>query len=48
MLSPVRFLYGLLILSVVAMIWAAIAAARHIVRHRRLHRAHTEHHDDAV
>jgi hypothetical protein len=48
MLAPVRVLYGVLLLSTVAIVWVAIAVARHIVHHRRAIRSQAEQHDDPV
>jgi hypothetical protein len=48
MLTPVRVLYGALLVSTVAIVWVAIAVARHIAQHRRAHRSQSEQHDDPV
>ena len=48
MLAAVRVLYGVLLLSTVAIVWVAVAVARHIVQHRRAIRARPEQHDDPV
>jgi len=48
MLAAVRVLYGVLLLSTVAIVWVAVAVARHIVQHRRAMRARPEQHDDPV
>lgn len=47
-LSPVRVLFGVLVLCTLAMIWAAVATTRHILRHRRASRSHSEHHDEIL
>jgi hypothetical protein len=47
-LAAVRVLYGALLLSTVAIVWVAVAVARHIVQHRRAIRSQAEHHDDPV
>ncbi|MGA7525237.1 MAG: hypothetical protein WBW84_22500 [Acidobacteriaceae bacterium] len=48
MLAVVRLLYGGLLLSTVAIVWVAVAVARHIVQHRRAIRSQAEAHDDPV
>jgi hypothetical protein len=39
-------MYGIYVLSTVALIWAAIAMTRHILEQRRTTRARAEHHHD--
>lgn len=48
MLAAVSVLFGVLLLSTVAIVWVAIAVARHIVQHRRAIRSQAEPHDDTV
>jgi hypothetical protein len=48
MLTVVRVLYGVLVLSTAVLVWVAIAVARHIVQHRRAIRSQAEQHDDPV
>ncbi|MGA8531986.1 MAG: hypothetical protein WB622_19845 [Acidobacteriaceae bacterium] len=48
MLTAVRVLFGVLLLSTVVIVWVAIAVARHIAQHRRAIRSQAEPHDDPV
>lgn len=45
-LSPVQILYGVLILSTMALIWAALAVIRHVRQQRAAARTRPESHDD--
>ncbi|MFP5226287.1 MAG: hypothetical protein ACLGXA_01565 [Acidobacteriota bacterium] len=41
-----QVLYGVLILSTMALIWAALAVVRHVRAQRAAARAHSDHHDE--
>ncbi len=43
---PVRVLYGVLILSTMALIWAALAVVRHIRRQRNAVRSQADSHEE--
>ncbi|MGB9028836.1 MAG: hypothetical protein WCC27_01850 [Acidobacteriaceae bacterium] len=47
-LTPVRFLFGVLVLSTAALLWAALAVVRHIRHHREAAGAKAEQHDDPL
>jgi hypothetical protein len=47
-LSSVQVLYGVLLLSTMALIWAALAVVRHIRRQRTAARSQAEHHDEPL
>jgi len=44
----VRFLYGVLILSTAALVWAALAVVRHIRHQRDAARTKAEQHDEPL
>lgn len=45
-LFPVRYLYGVLILSTMALVWAAWAVVRYVRQQRTEARSHAEPHDE--
>ena len=47
-LSAVLLLYGIYVLSTVALVSAVLLTARHIVQHRRATRARAEHPDETI
>ena len=47
-LSPVRVLFGVLILSTMALIGAALAVVRHVRHHRAAARSQAEPHDEPL
>lgn len=48
MLTAVRVLYGVLLLSTMVIVAVAVAVARHIAQHRRAIRSQAETHEDSV